>query len=121
MADDNSKVKVLHVYEDNIFPFMYDVKNTTPGEFPDPSLCDVSNFRPETKVIVELQVYSRNFKMKGKEKSIGYSFKLIRLYKLQEVKIFPLVTSEKRRKEANEFIAMPPKTKNTQSGLNPLE
>ncbi len=121
MADDDSKAKALHVYEDNIFPFIYDVKNTTPGEFPDPSLYDVSNFRPETKVTVELQVHSRNFKMKGIEKNIGYSFKLIELYKLQEVKILPLSTPEKRRKEANEFITTPPRTKNTQSGLNPLE
>ncbi len=29
-------------------------------------------------------------------------------------------TLEKRQKEANEFIATPPKTKNSRSGLNPL-
>ena len=121
MPDNDSKAKTVHMYENNIFPFIYDVKNTTPGEFPDPGLCDVSNFRPETKVAVELQVHSRNFKIKGKEKNIGYSFKLIGLYKLQEVKILPPSTPEKRRKEANEFIATPPRTKTTRSGLNPLE
>ena len=87
MPDDNSKAKVVHVYKDNIFPFIYNVKNTIPGKFPDPGLCDVSNFWPETKVAIELQVHSRNFKIKGKEKNIGYSFKLIGLYKLQKVKI----------------------------------
>ncbi len=121
MADDDSKAKALHVYEDNIFPFIYDVKNTTPGELPDPGLCDVSNFWPKTKVAVELQVHSRNFKMKGKEKNIRYSFKLIGFYKLQEVKVLPPSTSKKRRKEANEFIATPPRTKNTRSGLKPRE
>ncbi len=121
MADDNSKAKALHVYEDNIFPFIYDVKNTTLGKFPDPGLCDESNFWLETKSAVELQVHSRNFKIKRKEKNIRYSFKLIELYKLQEVKILPPLMSEKRRKEANKFIATPPRTKNTQSGLNLLE
>ncbi len=82
MADDDNKTKALHVLEDNIFPFIYNVKNTTPSEFLDPGFCDLSNFRSESKVAVELQVHSRNFKMKGKKKNIGYSFKLIELYKL---------------------------------------
>lgn len=54
MADDNSKAKALHVYKDNIFPFIYDVKKTTTGEFPDPGLFDMSSFWPKTKVAVEL-------------------------------------------------------------------
>ncbi len=82
MADDKSKTKVLHMYEDNIFLFIYDVKNTTLGKFPNLGLCNMSNFWFETKVVIELQVHSRNFKIKGKEKNIGYSFKLIELYKL---------------------------------------
>lgn len=59
--------------------------------------------------------------MIGKKKNIEYFFILIRLYKLQEVKILPPSMSEKRQKEVNEFIATPPRTKNTRSGLNPLE
>lgn len=82
MSDDNSKAKALHVYKNNSFLFMYDMKNTTLGEFPYPSLCDVNRFRPKTKIVVELQVYPCNFKIKRKEKNIGYFFKLIGLYKL---------------------------------------
>lgn len=67
MLEDNSnaKDKALSVYEDSTFPFMYDVKTTDPGKFPNPGLCDVSNFWPESKVAVELQIHSRNFKTKG--------------------------------------------------------
>ncbi|MCJ1348901.1 hypothetical protein MMC31_007134 [Peltigera leucophlebia] len=123
MSEDDSKAKAkaLSVYKDSIFPFMYDVRTTDPGKFSDPGLCDVSNFWPETKVAVELQIHSRNFKTKGQERNLGYSFKLIRLYKLQDVKILPPSTPEKRQKEANKFIATPPRTKNTRSALNPLE
>lgn len=95
--------------------------NTTPGQLPDPGLFDVGNFRSETKVAVELQIHSSNFKMRGQENNLGYSFKLIELYKLQEVKVLPPSTPEKRRKEANEFIATPPRTKHIRSALNPLE
>lgn len=54
MTDDNSKVKILHVYKDNIFSFMYDVKNTIPDEFIYYGLYDGSNFEPKTKVAIKL-------------------------------------------------------------------
>lgn len=113
MVDDNSKAKTLHMYEDNVFLFIYNVKNTTLSKIPDPGLCDISNFWPKTKVAIEQQVYSRNFKIKRMKKNIGYFFKLIRLYKLQKVMIFSPSTSEKRRKKSNEFINTLPRTKNT--------
>lgn len=97
---------------------MYDVKTTILGEFHDLGLCDRGNFWPETKVAIKLQVHSCNFKIKRKEKNIGYSFKLIGLYELQKVKIFPPLTPKKKQKEANKFIATSFKTKNTWSGLN---
>lgn len=112
MPNDNSKAKVLHMYKNNIFPFIYDVKTTIPGEFLDLALCDISNFCLETKIAIKLQVYSRNFKMKGKEKNIRYCFNFIGLYKPQKVKILLPLISEKRQKEANKFIAIPPRTKN---------
>lgn len=113
MPDNNSKAKVVYVYKNNIFLFIYNVKSTILGKFPDPGLCDISNFWPKTKVAVELQVHFCNFKMKKKEKNIRYFFKLIRLYKIQEVKILLLSRLKKRQKEANKFIAILPKTKNT--------
>lgn len=118
IPDDNSKAKALHVYKYNIFPFMYDVKNITPGEFFDSSLCDMSNFWLETKVAIELQVHSRNFKMKRKEKNIRYFFKLIGLYKLPKVNILLSSMPKKKRKEANKFLATSFRTKNTRSSLN---
>lgn len=56
MPEDNSKAKAktLAVYKDSTFPFLYDVRTTDPGKFPNPSFCDVSNFWPKTKVAVEL-------------------------------------------------------------------
>ena len=119
--DNKAKAKALSVYEDSTFLFIYDVRTTDPGKFPDPGVCDVSTFWPETKVAVELQIHSRNFKTRGQERNLGYSFKLIGLYKLQDVKILPPSTPEKREKEANKFIATPPRIKNTRSALNPLE
>lgn len=71
MPDDDSKAKVLSVYVDNTFLFIYDVRTTNPGEFSDPGLCNVAKYRPETKVAVELQVHSRNFKAKGQERNLG--------------------------------------------------
>lgn len=42
----------------------------------------MSNILLETKIAIEVQIYSHNFKIKGKEKNIGYIFKLIKFYKL---------------------------------------
>lgn len=115
----------MTAFEDSKFTFVYDVKNTAPGEFPDPGHFDVKGFRPDTKVTVEMQVHSRKFKPRGGDKggqgNLGYSFKPIGIYKLQDVKILPPSTPEKRRKEANEWIATPPRTKKTCAALNPLE
>lgn len=56
MADDDNKTKALYVYKDNIFSFIYNVKNITLSEFPNASLCDVSNFWPKTKVAIAKRV-----------------------------------------------------------------
>lgn len=67
MSKNHSKAKdkALSVYKDGIFPFMYNVRTTDSGEFLDHSLCDVSIFRPETNVAIELQIDSRNFNTIG--------------------------------------------------------
>lgn len=108
MPNDESKAKVVHVFKDSTFPFAYDVKDTTPGEFPDPGHVDVKKFRPDTKVAVEVQVHAQNFKSRGGDKGIqnqgnlGYSFRRVGIYKLQDIKVLPPSTPEKRRKEAEE-------------------
>ena len=121
IPNNERKAKTLCIYKDSIFSFIYDVKTTTPGEYPDPSICNVSKFWLKIKVAVELQIHSCNFKMKEKEKNIGYSFKLIGLYKLGKVKILPLSIPEKSWKDANKFIATSFRTENMQSALNLLE
>lgn len=99
MPDNNGKAKRLHMYKSKIFRFIYDVKNTSLGKSSNFCLYNMSNFWPKTKVTVELQVHSCKFKMKGKKKNIGYSFKLIRLYKLLEVKILlsSMLKKDKKR------------------------
>ena len=54
IPDDESKAKVVYIYEDNIFLFIYDMKNITLSKFPNLGLCDVSKCRPKTKFAVEL-------------------------------------------------------------------
>lgn len=53
IANDNNKAKILHIYKDNIFLFIYNMKNTTLGEISNSGLCDVSNFWPRTKIDIE--------------------------------------------------------------------
>lgn len=121
ILDNNSKAKVLYVYKNKIFPFIYDIKNTIPSKFLDSSLYNVSNFWLEIKVIIELQIHSCNFKIKGKKKNMRCFFKFIGFYKLQKVKILSLSMLEKKQKEINKFIATLFKTKNIQSVMNLLE
>lgn len=80
--NNKAKVKVLFVYKNSTFFFIYDIKTTNSGKFPNPDVCDMSIFWLKTKVAVELQIYSRNFKIRGQERNLRYFFKLIRLYKL---------------------------------------
>lgn len=56
MLEDYSKTKTkaLSVYENSIFFIMYDVRTNNLGKLPDSDVCNVSNFWPETKVVVEL-------------------------------------------------------------------
>lgn len=117
---DNSKAKAktLSVYENNGYFFIYDIRAIDLGKFSNPGICNVNTFWSEIKVAVKLQIYSCNFKTKRQEKNLGYFIKLMRLYKLEDVKILPTLTSKKRQKEANEFIVLPPKTKNTPCALN---
>lgn len=89
MPSDARKTSAMQILEDEKFPFTYNVRNHVtppPGSFPDPGY-DVAGFRADTKVAVEMQVHSRNFKGKGGDGgSFGYSFRLLGLYKLQSCK-----------------------------------
>lgn len=118
MINSKTKAKAVSVYENSIFFFLYNIKTIDPGKFPNPNLCNINNFWPKTKVAVKLQIYSYNFKIKRQKRNFGYFFKLIELYKLQDIKIFLLSILEKRPKEVNKFMITPLKTKNIHSALN---
>lgn len=64
IPDNKSKAQTLHIYKNNIFSFIYNVKTTIQIEFSNPDISDISNFCAEIKVVVKLQVHSRNFKIK---------------------------------------------------------
>lgn len=115
------KVKILSVYKKIIFFFIYNIKTIDPSKFSYPGVHDVNAFWPKTKIIVELKIHFCNFKTRRQKRNLRYFFKLIGFYKLQDVKIFPLSTLQKRQKETNKFIATPFKTKNTCSTLNLLK
>ena len=122
MQDDSNKAAVMTILEDKTFLFVYDVRNTAPGKFPDPSQFDVSGFRQDNNVAVEMQIYFRKFKSKcGNGPGQGYSFRLVGIYKLEDVQLPPVSTPEKRCQGANEWIATPPRTKKTCAALSPLE
>lgn len=84
MPENNSKAKakILSIYKNSTFFFIYNMRTTDLAKFFNPSLCDINKFWPKTKVTVKLQIYSYNFKIKRQERNLGYYFKLIGFYKL---------------------------------------
>lgn len=83
MPEDDSKAAMVTIFKNSTFLFLYDIRKTTLSEFWDLCYFDVKNFRPDTKVGVEMQIYSQNFKPKRRNKgSQSYSFKLMSMYKL---------------------------------------
>lgn len=122
MPNGNDKETVTSILEDKTFPFAYDVRTTPQGEFPDSGRIDIKAFKQDSKVAVEMQIHSRNFKTKATDGTgLGYLFRLVGVYKLEDVRLLPVSTPEKRRRGANEWIATPPRTKKTCAALNPLE
>lgn len=99
----NKKAIVVFVFKNNIFLFIYNMRKTTFDEFLDPNYFNISNFRLNTKVVIEMQVYLQNFKPKDKSSQANqkYLFKLVDIYKFYNVKVFFLSIFEKKQKEAN--------------------
>ncbi len=122
MPDDECKIRVEGLLCDETYPFTYDVKTTKPGEFSDPGVFHVDNFQVGTSVALEVRLQSWNFKPKGAtEVTRGYSFKPVGLYQIQDIQVAPPLTPEKRQEENNEWISTPPRTKATDSVLNPVQ
>ncbi len=122
MPVDECKTWVEGLLCDGTYPFMYDVKTTKPDEFPDPGVFHVDNFHVGTSVAVEVQLQSWNFKPKGAtEVTRGYFFKLVGLYRIQDIQVAPRSLLKKRRKENDKWISTLPRTRTTDSALNPLQ
>ena len=75
MPNGNDKETVTSILEDKTFPFAYDVRTTPQGEFPDSGRIDIKAFKQDSKVAVEMQIHSRNFKTKATDGTgLGYLF-----------------------------------------------
>lgn len=123
MPDDECKTRVEGLLYDGTYPFMHDVKITLKsGEFPDPGIFHVDNFQVGTSVAVEVRLQAWNFRPKGATKvTYDYSLKLVGLYQIQDIQVAPPLTLEKRRRENDKWISTPPRTRTTDSTLNPLQ
>ena len=97
---DNSKAKakILSVNKGNIFLLIHNVRISDQDKIPDFGIYNLSKFWPKTKVAIELQIHSCNFKRKGDERNLGYFSKLIEFYKFYNIKILPLLTPKKNKK-----------------------
>lgn len=66
MSKDNSKAKtkVLSIYENSIFFFIYNMRTIDLSKFSNPGIYNMNNFWLKTKVDIELQIHFYNFKTK---------------------------------------------------------
>lgn len=114
-------VKTIH-YQD-IFPFTYNVRKTTniDANYPNSSH-DVNNFKNGSKVIVEFQIVSQNFKASKKIDAVKvFSFQLLGVY-LIDNPIQTIVSIPKKRWWGeDEWMVMPLCTKKTITSINLLE
>lgn len=75
----------------------------------------------DSNVAIEVQIYSRNFKSKKSDEYIcRYLFKLVGIYKIQNIQISSFFTPKKRQKMINKGIVILPRSKVTISILNLL-
>ncbi len=54
MPNKKCKTRVKDLLCNGTYPFMYDVKTTKPGKFPDPEIFYVDNFQIGTSVAIEV-------------------------------------------------------------------
>lgn len=114
-------VKTIHIQD--TFLFTYDVRKTSDmnADYPDPGH-DVDDFRNGSKVAVEFQIVSRNFRASKKIDAVkAYSFRLLGVYLIEDPAQSSVSTPDKRRRGEDQFIITPPRTKRTITSMNPLE
>lgn len=99
LMPENDEKTVVHVFfQDKKLPFTNNVKDniTSPGEFLSPRY-DIDIFKLDIKFAVEMQVYMQDFKQKrDKANSFRYFFRLVGIYKLEDMKLLLMSTPEKK-------------------------
>lgn len=84
LINKNKEVKeiVQTIYYQNTFPFIYNMRKTTNLNIDYPDLSyNIDNFKNSSKVIVEFQIMSFNFKASKKVNAFkAFSFQLLRIY-----------------------------------------
>lgn len=102
---------------------LHDVRKTSnmDANYPDPDY-DVDDFRNGSKVAIEFQIVSRNFKASKKIDAVkASSFRLLGVYLIEDPAHSSVSTPEKRRRGENEWIITPPRTKRTITSMKPLD
>lgn len=91
------------------------------ADYPDPGH-DMDNFRNGSKVAVEFQIVSQNFKASKKVDVVkAFSFQLLGVYLIDNPVQATVSTPEKRRRGEDEWMVTLPRTKKTITSMNPLE
>lgn len=97
MPKNKYKAKVTYFFNDNIYLFMSNVKKTTLRQFLNPRIFSVKIFYTETYIAKEVQINSWSFKSKRLDiVSLGYSYKLMGIYRIKDIKIRLLLRLEKK-------------------------
>ena len=115
MSEDEEKTVIHALFQDNKFPFAYDMRDnvTNPSELSRLKY-DLDAFKLDIKVVVAMQIHVKNFKYEGdKAGSFRFLFWVVEIYKIEAVKFLVVSTSEKRQKEEDKWLAIPPCTKKT--------
>lgn len=102
MPEDKYKAKITYFFNNKTYPFTYNMRETAPGQFLNLGIFSIKNFQVETSIAVKIQINPQNFKLKRSDK-IGwdYSYILVEIYKIEDIKMAPSLMSEKRRKMNN--------------------
>ena len=70
MPNNKYKANIDSLLCNEIYFFIYDMKKTKPGQFPDPKMFYVNNFQVCTSVAMEVQLQSKISNPKNQMKSL---------------------------------------------------
>lgn len=107
MSDDKCKANVDFLLHDGIYSFMYNIKTTELGQFPDLKIFHIDNFQVCTNIAIDMRLQSWNFNPKETNKVIrGYFFKPISLYRIKDIQVAQSLIPGKRQKQDDNWISI---------------